>query len=272
MAKYRKYANLTDLHDDWGHVIATAHRGASGCYPENTLLSMRKAIEWGTDFIEFDLRATKDGVPVLLHDSTLDRTSNLKGRPEDYTLAQLKEGNFSYYLFGPAFNEGKKAEKPVYASMEIPTFEEVLRNFRGQAAMNIQIYLDSEIIGEVCRLYREYQMYDQAYLTIARPEDVELVRRLDPAIEICFTPPMPKRGEPEQLKLCKEMGCRFVQPVAGYATEETFRYCRELGLRGNVFYSDTEILNDELIGMGATGIMSNRIDILVDKMSAKIEA
>ena len=41
------FTNLTALYEDWNHVIVTAHRGASGCYPENTALAMRKAIAWG---------------------------------------------------------------------------------------------------------------------------------------------------------------------------------------------------------------------------------
>ena len=58
----------------------TAHRGASFDHPENTLSAMRQAVAAGADMIEFDLRATKDGVPVVLHDTTIDRTSDGRAR------------------------------------------------------------------------------------------------------------------------------------------------------------------------------------------------
>jgi len=78
---------------------------------------MRKAAEWGSDMIEFDLRMTKDGVLVLLHDATLDRTSNPQGPPANYTLAELKQGNFSHQN---APNQPPRAA--TYADMPIASF------------------------------------------------------------------------------------------------------------------------------------------------------
>ena len=66
---------LSDLYRDPDYFMITAHRGASFEFPENTVLAMRKAVEAGADMIEFDLRGTADGVPLLLHDETIDRTS-----------------------------------------------------------------------------------------------------------------------------------------------------------------------------------------------------
>lgn len=67
-----------------------AHRGASGQYPENTLLAFTKAMELGADAIELDVRLTADGVPVVLHDSTLDRTTNGTGAVAGLTLAEVR--------------------------------------------------------------------------------------------------------------------------------------------------------------------------------------
>ena len=57
-----------------------AHRGYSGAYPENTMLAFRKAVEVGTDGIELDVHATKDGVLVVHHDERVDRTTDGTGR------------------------------------------------------------------------------------------------------------------------------------------------------------------------------------------------
>ena len=67
-----------------------AHRGYSGKYPENTMLAFREAEKVGADGIELDVQLTKDGQIVIIHDETLNRTTNGKGYVKDYTLAELK--------------------------------------------------------------------------------------------------------------------------------------------------------------------------------------
>src|SRR5688572_13420270 len=68
-----------------------AHRGASGYAPENTMAAFARAVEMGATEVETDVSLTRDGQLLLLHDDTLDRTTDGAGRPEDFTLAELKE-------------------------------------------------------------------------------------------------------------------------------------------------------------------------------------
>ncbi len=262
----KNFVGLSALYHNWEYVIVTAHRGASGSFPENTLLAFRKAVEQGADILEFDLRVSKDGIPVVLHDKTLNRTSDLDGRPEDFTLEQLRCGNFSYYSFGADAQSGKRLNVPSYTKMPIPTFEDVLREFRGQVGMNIQVYASSEALQEICRLYKLFNLYDQGYLTLASLDDVDLVRKLDAKIEICFTPPWSQRGSEESLRQCQKLGCRFVQPVVEHSGAECYHLCRELQLRANSFYSDTDICNRIVLAQGSTGIISNRPDVLLDTL------
>ncbi|WP_069998462.1 glycerophosphodiester phosphodiesterase [Cellulosilyticum sp. I15G10I2] len=72
-------------------VLNFAHRGASGYYAENTMLAFGKAVEMGCDGIETDVHLSKDGIPVLIHDETVDRTTGKKGYVEDYTFSELAE-------------------------------------------------------------------------------------------------------------------------------------------------------------------------------------
>lgn len=67
------------------------HRGACGFAPENTLASMKKALELNVHGFEFDIQISKDGVPVVIHDDKLERTTNGKGMVADYTLAELQK-------------------------------------------------------------------------------------------------------------------------------------------------------------------------------------
>ena len=89
-----------------------AHRGYSGAYPENTMLAFEKALECGCYGIELDVQLTKDGEVVVIHDETVDRTTDKTGRVWDYTLAELRTCNAGA---GTAFED---------QNLTIPTFEE----------------------------------------------------------------------------------------------------------------------------------------------------
>jgi len=91
-----------------------AHRGASGYAPENTLAAFRKALELGCPHLELDVHLARDGVPVVIHDATLNRTTDGRGRVGGYTLEHLKTLDA-----GSWFSEEFRGER-------IPTLEEVL--------------------------------------------------------------------------------------------------------------------------------------------------
>ncbi len=93
--------------------LIISHRGASKEAPENTLPAFEKAFAEGADGVETDVRTTKDGVLVVMHDSTVDRTTNGKGAVNSLTLAELK-----------ALDAGVK-KGPEYAGTKVPTLEEV---------------------------------------------------------------------------------------------------------------------------------------------------
>src|SRR5208282_1627382 len=71
-------------------LLNIGHRGASGRFPENTLSSFRAAIEAGADMCELDVQMTRDGVAVVIHDDTVDRTTDGHGAVAAMTLAELK--------------------------------------------------------------------------------------------------------------------------------------------------------------------------------------
>ena len=104
-----------------------AHRGASGYAPENTLEAFSQAMEQGADGIELDVQFTKDKKIVVLHDETIDRTSDHKGYVRDYTLEELKKMSFHNHM-----------EK--YRGIRIPSLKEVLDLVRpGKMKINIEL-------------------------------------------------------------------------------------------------------------------------------------
>jgi len=94
-------------------MIVAGHRGWKSAYPENTLLAFRAALELGVDMLEFDLRLSKDKAVVVIHDETVDRTTDGTGKVSEYTLAELKKLDAGGW-FGI-----------VYEGLKIPTLDEL---------------------------------------------------------------------------------------------------------------------------------------------------
>lgn len=101
-------------------MITIGHRGAAGYEPENTIQSFSKAIELGVDMIEFDVQLCKSGEIVVIHDYSLDRTTNGAGMVAETTLSELKK-----------LNAGK--------GQEIPTLKESLQTINRNARVNIEL-------------------------------------------------------------------------------------------------------------------------------------
>ncbi len=104
-----------------------AHRGASGYAPENTLAAFDQAIAMKAEFIELDVQMSKDGHLVVIHDTTVDRTTNGKGKVGDLTLAEIKKLDAGSWF-------GKR-----FAGERIPTLEEVLERYSGKIGLVIEL-------------------------------------------------------------------------------------------------------------------------------------
>ncbi|MEE8390417.1 MAG: glycerophosphodiester phosphodiesterase family protein [Anaerolineae bacterium] len=112
---------------DHERVLNIAHRGASAAAPANTLAAFERAIELGADGIEFDVHLSADGVSVVIHDFSVDATTDGSGRVAGLTLAQLKELDAGSH-FDPAF-----------AGEHIPTLKEVLEIVGNRLLLNIEL-------------------------------------------------------------------------------------------------------------------------------------
>ncbi|KAA5276649.1 glycerophosphodiester phosphodiesterase family protein, partial [Bacteroides eggerthii] len=105
-------------------LLVVAHRADWRNAPENSLQGIQNCIDMGVDMVEIDLKKTKDGHLVLMHDKLINRTMNGKGRPEDYTLAELKALRLKN-------GAGCKTRH------QIPTFEEVMTLCKGKIMVNV---------------------------------------------------------------------------------------------------------------------------------------
>lgn len=116
---------VKQLHDPASkNVLVVSHRGDWRNAPENSLKAYQLAIDMGVDMIEIDLAKTSDGVIVVMHDGTINRTTEGKGKPSDYTLAELKQFHLRNGL-------GRVTRHT------IPTLEEVMLLAKGKVLVNL---------------------------------------------------------------------------------------------------------------------------------------
>ncbi len=131
------------------NTLVTAHRGASGHAPENTLAAVKKALEIGVDRMEVDVQQSSDGVVVLMHDKTLERTTNKKGKVGEFTWEELQKVKA---------NGGFESEFP---EETIPTLESIFELLDGTIQFVIEIKAGNKtypgIEDNVVRLIRKYK-------------------------------------------------------------------------------------------------------------------
>ena len=156
-----------------------AHRGASGEAPENTITSFRIAVEdYGAEVLEMDVHATKDNEIVVIHDDTIDRTVNGRGKVKDYTYEELKKFDAGYRF--------KNTENENYTcrgkGITIPTLKEVFEQFPN-LKYNIEIKQKiPHIEKEVISLIREMNMTDKVIIGSSKVSVSKKIKKLAPDI------------------------------------------------------------------------------------------
>lgn len=126
------------------------HRGASMHAPENTLTAFRLALEMGADGIELDITPSADGVPMIIHDPDLERTTNGKGNVRELSAAEIQK-----YDAGVKF--GSK-----YAGERVPTLREVFQTFGNRTRYNLDMKTfydaDRPIVRTILALIEEFKL------------------------------------------------------------------------------------------------------------------
>lgn len=152
IAASASFAQAPNADADWpastGGTLGFAHRGASAAAPENTLAAFDRAVASGADVIELDVRLTADERVVVIHDATVDRTTDGSGEVSDMTLIEIEHLDAGY--------DFEQAGRYPYrgAGLRVPTLEEVLRRYP-ESRLNIEVKDDSvAAAGQVVKVIR----------------------------------------------------------------------------------------------------------------------
>jgi glycerophosphoryl diester phosphodiesterase len=217
--------------------LVISHAACGGHAPENSMSGVRKAIELGSDGIEIDVQSSADGVPVLMHDLTVDRSTNGTGAVASLTLEQLR-----------ALDIGGET---------VPTLAEVLAETRGKVLLVMEIKQPG-IEEHVAEVVREADAIGQVMAWSFFPEALEGIRKAEPRIPCALlVSPQSLPKWPEMRELAVRMGLQGVSLFFSGVDERTMRECQLSGLSVYTWTPDAPADIEHLVLLGVDGVCTN---------------
>lgn len=239
-------------------VVTIAHRGASGYAPEHTVAAYDLALQMGTDYIEQDLQMTADGVLVVMHDETLDRTTDCGGLVSDRTLEQLKGCDA-----GSWFNESHPEEaKQEFAGLAVPTLEEVFARYGAET----RYYIEPKRPGmeeELLRLIAAFGLRDAAVAHRAvliqsfNETLLRTVRAMDPELPLIQLGPV----DPSACVAVADYAVG-IGPPHWFATEELVAAAHAHGLVVHPYTANSPDDIERLLALGVDGMFTDFPNLL----------
>jgi len=252
-----------------------AHRGARSLAPENTLAAARKALEIGADLWELDVAMTSDGVPFIVHDDTLERTSNVKQVFPDrkpfsnhlFTWDEVQQLDFgSWFVATDPFKQiaaGKvtQAEQTSYRGEKAPTLREALvftkdHNWR----INVEIKDlsgtpgDAMVVEKVVALIDELGMAERVLISSFNHTYLERAKRANPKIA---TAALVEKADPDPIALLKRLNAQAYNPRVGAISPSEIGKIRNAGFDVYIWTVNDESTMKQLVDARASGIFTD---------------
>jgi len=194
-------------------IRGVAHRGYPLRYPENTLSSYKAAYDLGFTHLELDVHLSKDGVPVLMHDPTIDRMTDGQGWVKDYTLEELRQ-----------FRVGRDET--------IPTLEEALLFAKDKMTVNVELKQYGELYPgleeTVLEILKKTDMLDQVYISSFDHYSIVKMRKLSDEVELGL---IQWGATPAVVPFMEEIRARYLSLRTEYLTDEYVKLCERSGIQ-----------------------------------------
>jgi glycerophosphoryl diester phosphodiesterase len=194
-------------------IRGVAHRGYPLRYPENTLSSYKAAYDLGFTHLELDVHLSKDGVPVLMHDPTIDRMTDGQGWVKDYTLEELRR-----------FRVGKDET--------IPTLEEALLFAKDKMTVNVELKQYGDLYPgleeTVLEILKKTDMLDQVYISSFDHYSIVKMRKRSDEVELGL---IQWGATPAVVPFMEEIRARYLSLRTEYLTDEYVKLCERSGIQ-----------------------------------------
>lgn len=233
--------------------LKIAHRGSSGTHPENTISAFLAAAEEGADMCELDVQATRDGAVVVIHDETVDRTTDGVGAIADLTLEEIRR-----------LDAGLKFGAP-FRGQRIPTLNQVMKAVSGKLGLNIEIKARGAE-WRVCELMRSHEALTTSMVSSFEWKALEKVRSHDPDIRVGL---LAEKDRDLLIDAASAMGAYAVNPRFDMIDAAYCDRAHGRGLKVLVWTVDVPEAMRILIAAGVDGIMTNYPARLRDVMAGR---
>jgi len=233
-------------------VVVIAHRGFSGAAPENTLAAFSKAIETGCDMIEMDVQLSRDGEVVVIHDDTLDRTTNGKGKVSQHTLQDLKTFDAGLWF------------SPQFTGERIPALKEVLKLTRGKIPLAIELkkgdlgqYTIFDLVDRTFAEVEKAACLGQVVFSSFDRTALERILERNSRIPVAYIYNKPWNSP---LELAGKYPIPILSCRQTVLTKDNLMKAHQAGFKVNVWTVDTEPEMELLLDLGVDGIITNHPD------------
>ncbi|MBN1881484.1 MAG: glycerophosphodiester phosphodiesterase [Deltaproteobacteria bacterium] len=236
--------------------LAVAHRGDPLVKPQNTESAFRSALAYDIDMIETDINQTKDGVPVIIHDQSVDHLSDGTGLVADMTLAQIKKLDFGSWM------------SEAFAGERIMTLDELLELIGNtDVALNLEIksgpIVYPKIAENALSRIHDHAMSNRVIISSFDHRLVKTIKSIDPKV---MTAILYHAGLIDHIAPAKNALADGIHPEHGTVTGELIDAAKDAGLFVNTWTVDDAGRMRELRDMGVSGIISNLPALLVDTL------
>lgn len=230
--------------------LIIAHRGASGYAPENTIPAFEKALEMGAEGIELDVHMTADGEIVVIHDHTIDRTSDGKGTIRDLTLEDMRR-----FDFGSWFSEE-------YKGTTIPTLKDVLEILKDwDGLLNIEIksgpILYQGLEEKLVHMVKEYDFVDKVIFSSFNHYSLRDIKTIDPSMKIGL---LYWEGLVEPHIYAQRLGAEALHPHYNNIIPEVVEGCKKSEIMLNPYTIDDEQEMARIMKAGVDGLITDYPD------------
>jgi glycerophosphoryl diester phosphodiesterase len=236
--------------------LVTSHAACKGHAPENTLAGIRQALQLGADAIEIDVHCTADGVPILLHDETVDRTTDGSGNVHEMTFEVVR-----------ALDAGARQFAPRFAGEPIPTLAETIDLTRGKALLQIEVK-QAGIEQRVVEIVRAADAVADCEVHSFYPTIVQAMRSIEPRMAAALLTDGRRIVDwPDFYGFALSLNVQGVSVYYSWATAERVRQGQRRGLTFMVWTVDDESDIRTVIDAGVDSICSNFPDVVARALS-----
>lgn len=223
-------------------VLKIAHRGASGNFPENTVCAFRAAIDAGAEMCELDVQLSRDGAIVVIHDETVERTTDGKGEVAELTLEELKR-----------LDAGAKFKGGAVKGERIPTLDEVFSVTSGKCGLNIELKAGG-LEHQVAQIMQTRNALADSIVSSFDWEYLKNIQQLHFNIRVGLL----AEEKPVDLMMnAVAMRAHSINPRWDMVTSDLCKAAHERGLKVYTWTVDADARMRALIACGVDGIMTN---------------